>query len=237
MKFLLSLLIIQFFIFTTSCSTIKQSPENRSALFPSHIPSNICYLNTVRSQNFIFGRKISFNATGTIIDGQYLITAGHNVYDSFWTKFVEVDVVYKSSSGKIVTTNISNEMIQKSLKISHYDDNGHSYSYDYAFLKLTEPIDVTESIKLGAGKEINKINHIEVAGYPSGILKYGKGSVLKPIPKNHTFSYDIDTAKGMSGGPVWANDYLVGIHVSEGMARTVDGELINEFNKWKDKLK
>ena len=212
--------------------------ENRdfSSLFPDKVPSNICYLRTTRSVYLLLGSEQTFNATGTLFSGEYLITVGHNVYDSWRSKLVGVDVVCKSSNGSVVTSTITPKDIARTREVTRYDDSGHAYAYDYAFIKLPAKIDVQESVILGSGKESVKVKNIEVAGYPSGELQYGQGSIKKNRTKTN-FSYKVDTAKGMSGGPVWAKyngvEYLVGVHVSEGTARTVDEELVDEFHAWK----
>ncbi|MCO7222706.1 serine protease [Pleionea sp. CnH1-48] len=221
----------------TSCGGQK-TLVNRdfSGLFPDKVPTNICYLRTTRSVYLLLGSEQTFNATGTLFSGEYLITAGHNVYDSWRSKLVGVDVVCKSSDGSVVTSTITPKDIARTREVTRYDDSGHAYAYDYAFIKLPAKIDVQESVILGSGKESLKVKNIKVAGYPGGELQYGQGSIKKNRTKTN-FSYKVDTAKGMSGGPVWAKyngvEYLVGVHVSEGTARTVDEDLVEEFHAWR----
>jgi V8-like Glu-specific endopeptidase len=206
-------------------------------MFSNKVPSNICYLRTVRSIRII-GFRLGFNSAGTLIEGQYLVTAAHNLYDSWRTKLVSVQVSCKGSDGNVVTSIVNEDGIARTRKVSHYD---RSFSSDYAFLRLEAPIPVTESVALNQSADIREIPRIEVAGYPGGQLKYGAGNIVQPIPNDSTVYYEVDTVKGMSGGPVWAAHRnvgsLVGVHVSEGRARVVNRELIDDFQNWKASLR
>ena len=220
-----------------SCASVPISVEEPDQMFPDKVPSNICYLRTVRSVRLI-GIRTGFNSTGTLIEGQYLVTAAHNLYDSWRTKLVSVQVSCKGSDGSVVTSVVDKSGIEKTRKVGHYN---RSFSTDYAFLKLNESLSVEESIRLNKSANISEIQAIEVAGYPGGVWKYGAGNVVLPIPDDSTFYYEVDTAKGMSGGPVWTThqdgDSLVGIHVSEGRARVVNSALIDDFETWKAALR
>ncbi|GAA6170250.1 trypsin-like serine peptidase [Sessilibacter corallicola] len=228
--------VIVAFSLLVSCASVPVNIGESSDIFPDKVPSNICYLRTVRSIPII-GLRFGFNSTGTLIERQYLVTAAHNLYDSWFTKLISVQVSCKDSSGNTVTSIVGKNGINKTRKVGHYN---RDYSTDYAFLKLNNPISVSESITLNRSVNINEIPTIKVAGYPDGKLKYGTGNVFQPIPNDSTFYYEIDTVKGMSGGPVWAAyknvDSLVGVHVSEGRARLVDNKLIDDFENWKASL-
>ena len=220
-------------LFLTSCTSVHIDDNSVKEMFPSHIPSNICYLRTTRSLK-ILGFQRGYNSTGTLIQGQYLITAAHNLYDSPRSNLIKVQAVCKSNDGNIITSIVSRDEIKSTRKDNHYD---RTFSTDYAFLKLNSPIPVSDSISLSKSISINNIKTIEVAGYPGRKLKYGQGDVIHPIQNDSTFYYDVDTAKGMSGGPVWAGETLIGIHVSSGQrARLVDEGLINDFENWKSNL-
>ena len=225
--------IIAALLFLVSCASVPVNVDKPHEMFPDKVPSNICYLRTIRSVR-LFGFRFGFNSTGTLIEGQYLVTAAHNLYDSWRTKLVSVQVSCKGSDGNVVTSIVGKNGIDRTRKVNHYD---RGYSTDYAFLKLDDTMPISESITLNRTATINKVSVIEVAGYPGGKLKYGTGKVVQPIPSDSTFHYEVDTARGMSGGPVWATyestNSLVGVHVSEGRARVVNDELIDDFENWK----
>lgn len=221
-------------IILPSCATTDPVRiDNPQELFPDHVPSNICYLRTVRAVR-LFGFRSGYNSAGTLIEGKYLVTAAHNLYDSWRTKLISVQVSCKDENGTVVTSVVDRSGIEQTRNAGHYD---RKFPTDYAFLKLNNPLAVKESVTLNPAARIDEIDTIEVAGYPGGKLKYGAGDVKKPILDDSTFYYSVDTAKGMSGGPVWAIHHgvgsLVGVHVSEGRARVVDSRLINDFENWK----
>ena len=198
-------------------------------LFPETVPSNICYLKTTRQIRFL-GLKTSFNATGTLFRDRYLVTAGHNVYDSWRTRLIGVDVFCKGVRGAVVHSRLESDQIERNRLVSQYDE---TFNNDYAFLRLEETIDVVPSLSLPEAHILDSVETISVAGYPGGLLTQGSGLVVKPLPSDGTFYYEVDTAKGMSGGPVWTEqEILVGVHVAEGRARLVDPAMITLFNQW-----
>jgi V8-like Glu-specific endopeptidase len=206
--------------------------SDRSDLFPDYVPTNICYLLTTRSTRFI-GFETTWHSAGTLLDGQYLLTAAHNLYDSWKSKPIRVAVTCKEKSGNIKTSIISQQGIENTKKIAHYD---YSFSQDYAFIKLEYALDVAEEISISEDFDLSAINEIEVAGYPGGRLKYGKGTIIKPVKSKSTITYTIDTAKGMSGGPVWAGDRLVGIHGFPSGGRQVNSALVKKYTEWKSQF-
>ena len=227
-SFLLTLIVL--FLASCTSTSVPIEASKSKEMFPSHVPSNICYLRTTRSLKVLGFRK-SYNSTGTLLDGKYLITAAHNLYDSPRSNLSKVQVTCKGSNGTIITSVVSRNSIEKTRKDNHYK---RTFTTDYAFLKLDSPIAVSDSISLNKSISINDIKTIEVAGYPNRKLKYGIGSIIQPVPNDSTFYYDVDTAKGMSGGPVWVEGALIGIHVSSGQrAKLVDKALISDFENWK----
>ncbi|NGP89938.1 trypsin-like serine peptidase [Fodinibius halophilus] len=238
-KILRPLSVIWVSLFLSSCASIPITLDKPQKMFPADLPSNVCYLKTVRAVRII-GFRTGYNSTGTLIEGQYLVTAAHNLYDSWRTRLLGVQVTCKADDGSIVTSIVSKEGISKTRKVSHYNKE---YATDYAFLKLNKPIPVTEILTLTRDTNIENVQEIEVAGYPSIKLEHLTGKVKHPIPNDSTFYYEVDTKKGMSGGPVWPTSQstgtvpLLGIHVTEGRARIVNSDLIDDFENWKDSLK
>lgn len=225
--------ITKLFVLTTltilvSCSRTPVQP-NVDDMFPDYVPSNLCYLFVTRRLH-VLGAKSTWHSAGTLIEGQYLVTAAHNLYTSTWSKPVNVKVTCKNSSGSIDTRYIDAAGIGSTLEVDHYDT---TFSQDYAFIKVPASIDVLEEITLEAVPQLPEITDIEVAGYPGGKLKYGKGPLKKPIKPGLTFKYDVTTAKGMSGGPVWASTTLVGIHGFPSGGRRVDPGLLKHYQDWK----
>lgn len=227
-----SLSIASMVLVLVSCASSPVSFSNRSDLFPDYVPTNICYLLTTRSARVI-GIETTWHSAGTLFEGQYLVTAAHNLYDSWKSKPIRLAVTCKEKSGNIKTSIITKNDIRNTRKISHYD---YSFSQDYAFIKLKDALDVEEEISISQDFELSAITEVEAAGYPRGELQYGKGTVIKPVQSDSTFTYTIDTAKGMSGGPVWAGDKLIGIHGFPSGGRQIDSVLVKEYIEWKSQF-
>jgi V8-like Glu-specific endopeptidase len=197
-KLLVTILIL--FVISSCATTPVAIKKVHQEMFPELIPSNVCYLRTVRTLRLI-GYRTVWHSAGTLFEGQYLVTAAHNLYDSWRTKLLSAQVFCKDDNGKVVTSFVSREGLEKNRETSHYKRN---YSTDYAFLKLIDPIDVSTSITLKRNIDIDSIDRIEIAGYPKSKLRYSSGVKNHSIKSDSTtFYYNIDTAKGMSGGPVW----------------------------------
>jgi len=182
----------------------------------------------------------SFNSTGTLFEGKYLVTAGHNVYDSWKSDLENIALTCKAKDGTIARASIDRQQILSTRFDKHYTSANHSFSQDYAFVALKSPIPVESSLNL-PNKESFNFSEVEVAGFPGGVLRYGKGQYVKNDQLlKHTFKYTVDTTKGMSGGPVWLyhnnKSFLIGVHVSEGMAREVDSKLVERFETWKNEV-
>ncbi len=87
---------------------------------------------------------------------------------------------------------------------------------------------------MGSGKTLH------FAGYPGSEGHNGrqlKGAVTtRYFRDGGLLGYDIDTATGNSGGPVWFEEggdcILAGIHVIEGKAVLLDGASLEEVNAW-----
>ena len=221
-----------------SCSsTVPPLPDNAAVLVPEDVPDNLCYLRTTRKARLI-GTSSTWHSAGTLIEGQYLVTAAHNIYDSRWTRPFSVTVTCKSISGEVVRATLTRADIEQTREVSHYD---RTFPTDYAFIKLPESLAVAHEVVLNRDIDLDDISRVEVAGYPGGVLRYGEGPITSRNRALSTFYYDIDTVKGMSGGPVWAglSDgrlLLLGIHVTEGGARHVDAEMLRAFDAWQERV-
>lgn len=209
-------------------------PDDLMDLFPDHLPDNICYLQTTRAARIV-GIRTHWHSAGTLIGGEYLVTAAHNVYDSARSTLVGMTVACKSTTGEIVRSTLSRADIEHTREVSHYD---RTFATDYAFLRLPRPLPVAEEAVLNRDVDLGSLPQVEVAGYPDGVLRYGAGPITSPNRQRETFSYGVDTAKGMSGGPVWARlpdgrVLLVGVHVMEAGARRVDAGMLGRFDAWR----
>ncbi|MDA8976637.1 trypsin-like peptidase domain-containing protein [bacterium] len=128
--------------------------------------------------------------------------------------------------------------------------------HDYGFIDLGKSFSGKTSFTLSvsAGMSLKVGDVVRVAGYP-GDSKRIKGATGERLYraegritaiKANLFRYNIITAKGVSGAPVWVErdgkKIVVGVHVGSdfggekgAVARTVDSALIRDWNRWKSR--
>ena len=88
------------------------------------------------------------------MDGRYLVTAGHNVYDSRWSRLVGMTVTCRSSEGGIVQSTLTRDDIERTREDGHYV---RTFATDYAFLKLPEPLPVENDAVLNRDVPLEEI--------------------------------------------------------------------------------
>jgi V8-like Glu-specific endopeptidase len=201
-----------------------------------------------------FSRK-PYISTGFFIGPNHILTAGHNFY-SKWRKVVSSYAsIAEHRGGRIAK--IENFHHSKSAFVSPAFNSRRTWNSknrdDYCLIKLEQEI-ANQSLfslpKVNAPK-ILKGTQVWVAGYPSikqhpsfngKDMHWGTGEFLGYDDDGATFKYDVDTAGGNSGGPVFieggAGEFVaIGIHVAFGtpstigIAKTIDLEVINFTQK------
>lgn len=127
--------------------------------------------------------------------------------------------------------------------------------HDYGFLDAgLDPDDGGFELGLPDGMSLQVGEVVRVAGYPgeqsriegaNGTrLFQGQGRVTA-VTRN-LFSYEVKTAKGLSGAPVWVErrgrNHVVGVHVGSdfaghrgAVARLVDDRLLRDWRDWRNR--
>jgi len=128
--------------------------------------------------------------------------------------------------------------------------------HDYGFIDLggSFPERTSYTLNSSTGIELKVGDVVKVAGYPGDSKKIkgatgsrlfeGEGRVTAIGP--NLFTYNVATARGLSGAPVWiekgGRKIVVGVHVGSdfdgekgAMARRVDGKLIRDWKSWKSR--
>ena len=184
----------------------------------------------------------AYIGSGTLIDGEYVLTAAHNLYDrksgvevvpsgvSFYPGISENSIPF----GGAVAENICIHPLYAKARMP-FEEN----MYDVGVVKLKKPEGKSKHLGEILGyygmKVLSDRKTVTVSGYPgspgngrdmyymSGEIKDFKAaefseftSISKPTAfEENTFFYDIDTSPGQSGSSVWINDGgydCVGIH-------------------------
>ena len=218
----------------------------------------VCFLKVNRRIGSLL--KQDGRATGALVAGRFVITAAHNIVDAPYplgrVDFIEVAVgeVQAREGSTIVPAKDSWSLAPR----FHWrpktigDPWGSSFmiQHDYGFVDLGGEVKGRSSFELGASLSLKVGDVIKVAGYPEGGARVhgANGNRLFQASGKVTavtanlFSYDVVTARGISGAPVWVERggrrVLVGVHVGSdfggekgAMARRVDSALIRDWNR------
>lgn len=157
--------------------------------------------------------------TGTFISEDTLLTAGHCVFNKDRKKAVSVDI-FPGKNGKensIFTYKTSTFLIPK-----QYEKNRDT-NYDIALVKLNTVRNDINDILINRIKYEKKYldKNIELIGYASDKQEeYGdiqwksSGKVITQF--KNKFSYELDSAGGQSGAPIFdkKDNSIIGVHTS-----------------------
>ncbi len=121
----------------------------------------------------------------------------------------------------------------------HFDYG--TFGLDFAVVNVCGP--ERSAFRLPTADESESLVHVGTeifaAGYAAetndgGILFHAKGTIKTVEPAE--FQYELDTEKGMSGGPVWTNvgseHVVIGVHVKEGGAKRLAKDALADIAKW-----
>jgi V8-like Glu-specific endopeptidase len=160
--------------------------------------------------------------TGWLVNRRLLLTAGHCVYmadHGGWVQQIEVIPGRQGDtfpSGSCVATNFRS--------VHGWIDDGNR-DYDYGAIILGEDCRYGDTLgwfgyQVRSDGDLQNLT-VNISGYPgdkpAGTQWFLSGTI-KSV-NDRTFEYDIDTAGGQSGAPVWAmlsdgSRYAVGVHTN-----------------------
>ena len=182
--------------------------------------------------------------TGWLVNRRLLLTAGHCVYmadHGGWVQQIEVIPGRQGDtfpSGSCVATNFRS--------VHGWIDDGNR-DYDYGAIILGEDCRYGDTLgwfgyQVHSDDDLKSLT-VNISGYPgdkpAGTQWFLSGAI-KSV-SDRTFEYDIDTAGGQSGAPVWAamNDgsrYAVGVHTNgatDGNSATrITQEVFDNVTAW-----
>ena len=232
--------------------------------------AGVCFLKANRKFAVVLDQTAS--ATGVLLDGRYVLTAGHNLFNASypWGRVERIGVeIGKAHAGEaeVVVRGGKVEQgvipaggvwtVSPSFKWSPSTwlkpaASNEMIQHDYGFVDLGEGFRRSSHFTLSKGFQLKVGDVVRVAGYPGDSKRVkgatgtqlfeGKGQVT--AVGGNLFSYNIVTAKGLSGAPVWVErggrKVVVGVHVGSdfggkkgAVARTVNRRLIQDWKAWK----
>jgi|GEM_PF-2455022 len=227
---------------------IKETNEPVSAPLDS-----VCHLQTTR-RNFrtLWLSGTNYHGSAALIDNRWLLTAAHNVFDYPASKLTALTV--KCGEARIDDTDMSvtlnRAQIEDAISVPAYEsywiNNPKKFEFDYAFIDLGRTLPTRSSFQLQSADRFGaSAGPVHIGGYPGGTITPDGKSLYKGTSKNsyidrNMMEYDIYTATGNSGGPVWIETdtpgktyEIVAVHVTNSGGRVVNDRMIADWNAWR----
>ncbi|MCG2616167.1 trypsin-like serine protease [Terrimonas sp. NA20] len=179
-----------------------------------------------------FGSGIKGHATGTLINGKYVLTAAHNVHNKQYGKAIEVTVI-PGQNGDLKPFGefqmerffVPDEYADDPASIPAEEENivQEDHVYDYALIELKEADNRQNplSIHVATNEELTQ-GDASITGYPgdkpAGSMWEASGQlrIKKEVPA--LLFYQISTFRGDSGSGIQKNIdkncFITGIHVA-----------------------
>lgn len=211
--------------------------------------ANVCHLTTTRrSIQTLWFTNITSTGSAALVDGRYLITAAHNVADypaGNRLQSVEVRCNVAAAESAPADVVLNRTEIADRVTVPSYEWRAHSkdkkYEFDYAFVDLGRDLGIRGEFVLDPSVLPESGDAVHVGGYPGdGIsdaytLHQGTGRVTH---RDHNLvTYEMRTATGNSGGPVWLmrdeRPHLVAVHVADRMGRVLNSTFYRDWQRWR----
>lgn len=163
------------------------------------------------------GAKKTVYGTGFMYSDLTMGTAGHCIYDlTYDTKAQRIKIVPGDSpSGGLDSVTIENK---NNMHVLSEFENTHNWVYDYGCVTLDEPFssDVEPmSLNPDLTSSQYKSKYLTLSGYDrksAQLYKQRSNSLVTEVTTKD-FSFKYDTLSGMSGSPIYTDDYeVVGIY-------------------------
>jgi V8-like Glu-specific endopeptidase len=227
-----------------SPSQLNQQSPSASLAAPLN---NVCHLKTKRRNiKRLWLWELSNDSSAALIDGRYLITAAHNVFDYPISRLTQIDVrcnTLTTDQAQIDAT-LFRQAIKKSVDAPKYEykvfNKTGAFEYDFGFVDLGKDLGLKQEFLVDRNIQPNIGETVFIGGFPGGNIGnastlYSGSGVIVDIDTN-LLTYDIKTATGNSGGPVWivraGKKYIVGVHVSPSRARLFNTSFHDQWEAW-----
>ncbi|MBC1513697.1 trypsin-like serine peptidase [Listeria booriae] len=177
------------------------------------------------------GKMVWYMGTGTLVSGDTVLTAGHNLYDTKLKKWASAVIFQPGMNNFTAPKVIGSKKLYSMVGYTTQNDS----NYDIGLVKLSVSAGNTGylSYKVPAA---NATYDAMISGYPGekqGSQYYHTGKAMVGTQK---IVYPIDTTAGQSGAPILNGKTIIGVHtlgsgVNEGVRITPT------FNTWITSIK
>ena len=215
--------------------------------------SSICHLSTTRRNiSTLWLSHTRYHGSAALIDGRYLLTAAHNLFNYPFSSLTSLSVTCgeKDINNSEADITLTKYELERAIHIPRYEsrlfNKSKKYEYDYAFVDLGKVISDQRSFTLDHTDYFLSVEpgslplKVAIGGYPGG--KISDGNAMYIGRGNSTNAdlnlvhYNVRTATGNSGGPVWYESngkyYIAAVHVANSTGRLVNLTLISDWDSW-----
>ncbi|EUJ45284.1 trypsin-like serine peptidase [Listeria riparia] len=174
------------------------------------------------------GKMVWYGGTGTLVSGDTVLTAGHNVYDHGVKRWAEVVIFQPGMNNYAAPKAIASKKLYSMLGYTAKAD----INFDIGIVKLASSAGSTGFLPYKV-PPLNASYDVLISGYPvdkPGSQWYHSG---KAIVGNEKISYSVDTTGGQSGAPILNGNSIAGVHTRGLQGQANDGVRITPtFYNW-----
>ncbi|HEY0014695.1 MAG TPA: trypsin-like serine protease [Longimicrobium sp.] len=211
---------------------------------------SMCRSSTVRTRVFFW--RVGFVSSGALLDNNLLLTAGHNYASPSapWSvvsdRWVQCGVGFAGRTTDNPLWQLRSGFDRKRQVRNPPDYEYHVYGRDYALVSLTNHVPWSSAFEFPDERSLQLVDGdtVWVAGYSAenpndGSILYHGRTIVRNVTTD-TFEYELNTERGVSGGPVWVvrdgKFILVGIHVAADTAARISPQTLANIRRWKTEL-
>lgn len=218
---------------TTAATSAEPAAKQEPVVDATQAPYGaVCHLFVERSKPL--ARDGQYNGAAFLYRGRYLLTAAHNVYSPWYNKIRSIGISCGVTEANVRAPQqvVGAGNVRWSRRYGWTLRRHTDFPDDFAVIRLDQPLNVA-GFGLAEVESISDSTDVSIAGFP-GLPKDENGMTGQRMFSGHGkmrhdgvfISYDIATAKGNSGGPVWIDmadgPKALGIHIKTGAARALD---------------